>query len=179
MIKKIAVCSVLMVLVSVLAAKKISLGYYRIRENGMYPGLPAGSLLVTNKKAYPDESSVKRGDVVVFEREEKGKRCVQIRRVVALPGDKVETSGLVLAVNGRRLPRQRVREENGNAIFREEIDTTSYDIAFDASSETRPPDLSLLVPMHQFFVMGDNRFHAADSRFLGPIPFHSIVGKKL
>jgi signal peptidase I len=55
----------------------------------------------------------------------------------------------------------------------------SYQIAFDPSAKERPPDVSVIVPPDHVFVMGDNRFDAFDSRRFGPIPFSSIIGKKL
>jgi signal peptidase I len=55
----------------------------------------------------------------------------------------------------------------------------SYEIALVTSPRTPPPDVSLTVPPDQFFVMGDNRFNAVDSRYFGPISFNSIIGKKL
>jgi type IV secretory pathway protease TraF len=35
------------------------------------------------------------------------------------------------------------------------------------------------IPAGEFFVIGDNRFDARDSRYLGPVTFASIIGKKL
>jgi type IV secretory pathway protease TraF len=55
----------------------------------------------------------------------------------------------------------------------------SYEVAFDASPLDRPPDASVKVSPDQFFVMGDNRLDAPDSRLFGPISFSSIIGKKL
>src|SRR5207244_4326654 len=98
--KKIATWSVIAVLLVILAIKTFFIGYYRIPQNGMYPGLPAGSSLFTSKRAYSSVASVKRGDIVVFVREENGQRYNYIWRVVALPGDKVEASGEVLTING-------------------------------------------------------------------------------
>ncbi len=167
------------VLLALVAGKIFFIDYYRIPQNGMYPGLPSGSIVFTAKRAYSDPSSVKRGDIIVFVREENGQRYNYIWRVIALPGEKVETSGESLAINGRAAERREVREKDGETVFQEQIGDALYEIAVGPSPSPRPPDVSLTVPADQFFVMGDNRFAARDSRYFGPIPFTSIIGKKL
>jgi signal peptidase I len=176
---KITTWSIVAILLAALALKAFFIDYYRIPQNGMYPGLPAGSGLFVAKRAYADASSVKRGDIVVFVREENGQRYNYIWRVVALPGDKVEASGETLIVNGEPIQRQRVREADGRIVFREQIGDAAYEVAFDTLPNSWPPDSSVTVPPNQFFVMGDNRFNARDSRYFGPITFSSIIGKKL
>ena len=177
--KKIATWSIVAIVLAMVLIKTFFIGYYRIPQNGMYPGLPAGSILFTTKRAYSDASSVKRGDIVVFVREENGQRFDYIWRVVGLPGEKVETSGDTLIINGQPVQRQRIREADGTTVFREKIGDAAYEVAFDTSPRSRPPDSSLTVPADNFFVMGDNRFNARDSRYFGPIAFSSIIGKKL
>lgn len=176
--KKIVTWSVLLVLLTLLTLKTFIIGYYRIPQNGMYPNLPAGSSLFTIKRAYANASKVQRGDVVVFVREENGQRYNYIWRVVALPGEKVEASGDSLTIDGQPVQRQQIREAAGKTIFREQIGDASYEVAFDQSPRSLPPDISIKVQPDQFFVMGDNRFDARDSRYFGPIPFGSIIGKK-
>lgn len=177
--KKMVTWSIAAVLLAILAIKTFFIGYYRIPQNGMYPGLPAGSRVFAAQRAYSGASSVKRGDIVVFVREENGQRYNYVWRVVALPGEKVEASGESLTINGQAVQRQRVREADGKTVFREQIGDVSYEVAFDPSPRYRPPDVSVMVPPDQFFVMGDNRFDARDSRYFGPISFSSIIGKKL
>ena len=177
--KKIATWTIIALLLALLAIKTFFSDYYRIPQNGMYPGLPSGSSLFTAKRAYSDASSVKRGDIVVFVREENGQSYNYIWRVVALPGEKVETSGETLVINGQPVQRQRVRDEDGKTVFQEQIGDAAYEVAFDASPDSRPPDSTVTVPPDSFFVMGDNRFAARDSRYFGPIAFSSIIGKKL
>jgi len=92
--------SVVIVVLALLALKTFFIGYYRIPQNGMYPTLPAGSLMFTIKRPYSDISSVKRGDIVVFVREQNWGPYNYIWRVIGLPGDKVETSGESLMING-------------------------------------------------------------------------------
>ena len=60
--KKITSWSIGALVVVVLGIKIFLIGYYRIPQNGMYPGLPAGSTLFALKRAYSNASMVKRGD---------------------------------------------------------------------------------------------------------------------
>ena len=177
--KKILSWVVVLVLLVIFAGKTFFVGYYRVPQNGMYPGLPAGSRLFTHKRAYANASSVRRGDIIVFVRDENGQRYNYIWRVIALPGEKVDASGESLAINGQPVNRQRLREADGKTIYREQIGEASYEVAFDKSPRARPPAVSLTVPPGQFFVLGDNRFDARDSRYFGPVPFLSILGRKL
>ena len=176
---KIVAWIVVIFVLALLALKTFLVGYYRIPQNGMYPTLPAGSVLFTIKRPYSDISAVKRGDIVVFVREQDGRRYNYIWRVVGLPGDKVQTSGESLFVNGQPAARERLADADGKSLFREQVGSVSYQIAFDPSAKERPPDVSVIVPPDHVFVMGDNRFNAFDSRRFGPIPFSSIIGKKL
>lgn len=63
--------------------------------------------------------------------------------------------------------------------FREQVSAASYQICIQQSPEDEPPDASVTVPADSFFVMGDNRFGAVDSRSFGPVPFSTIIGRKL
>jgi type IV secretory pathway protease TraF len=62
-------------------------------------------------------------------------------------------------------------------IFRETSGDQSYLIAVARSPERVPPEVDTIVGLDEVFVMGDNRYDALDSRYSGPIPFASIVGK--
>ena len=73
---KVFTCSIIAILLGLLALKTFVIGYYRIPQNGMYPTLPAGSVLFTLKRAYPDVSRVKRGDIIVFVRNRTGNATI-------------------------------------------------------------------------------------------------------
>src|SRR5439155_51210 len=83
--KQIVAWSIIAVLLAFFTIKTFFVGYYRIPQNGMYPTLPAGSIFFTAKHPYSDSSRVKRGDIIVFVREQNGQRYNYIWRVVALP----------------------------------------------------------------------------------------------
>lgn len=159
--------------------KALFIGNYRIPQNGMYPGLPAGSRVFTSKRAYSDVSQVRRGDIVVFIRDEGGQHYLYIWRVIGLPGDVIATAGKSLTINGQPVVRESAREEQGSVIFRERIGDVRYEVAFNQSPKYQPPDVSLTVPAEHFFMMGDNRFDARDSRYLGPVAFNTFIGRKL
>jgi len=175
-----SVAAVLLALLStLLVAKVLFVGDYVIPQNGMYPSLPSGSRLLTIKHPYATPSEVKRGDIVVFTRDENGRRYIYIWRVVGLPGDTIEAAGASLVINSQPVVRERIREEQGSVIFRERLDEASYEIAISQSPRELPPDASVIVPPDYFFVLGDNRLDALDSRSFGPIPFGAIIGRKL
>jgi len=169
----------LVLVCALLVVKAFFVTYYVIPQNGMYPTLPAGSMLFAAKSPYPGPAQVKRGDIVVFTREEGGQRYNYIWRVIGLPGDRIEASGASLAVNGQQVMREQVREEHGTTIYHERVADAAYDIAISQSPPSVPPDVSGIVPADHFFVMGDNRLDARDSRYFGPIPFGTIIGRKL
>jgi signal peptidase I len=166
-------------LVALLVARIFFINFYRIPQNGMFPGLPAGSRLFVNKRAYSVPSDVKRGDIVIFRREENGRRYNYIWRVVGLPGERIETSGRTLTINGQAVQQEPLRDLDGKTVYREEIGSTAYEVAFDAAQKNRPPDVAVTVPPDHFFVLGDNRLNARDSRMFGPIPFSTILGRKM
>jgi signal peptidase I len=154
-------------------------GYYQILQNGMYPGLPSGSRLLALRKPYRGSAGVSRGDIIVFDQLFKGNSYKFIWRVVGLPGDTVDITPDSLVVNGERLRGEESRKEGSLVIYREKNGKAVYEVAYDTQPPPAPlPNQTLTVPEGHFFVLGDNRDHAVDSRYVGPIPFEAIVGKK-
>ena len=80
-----------------------------------------------------------------------------IKRVIGVPGDVVACcTGGHVTVNGAELVEPYVNPDDPGPI----------------------PDFApVVVPKGQLFVMGDNRFHSADSRVNGTVPIHNVVGR--
>jgi hypothetical protein len=73
-----------------------------------------------------------------------------------------------------------LRQEGDLIIYSETNGAASYEVAYPVDDDaTDQPKASLIVPQNSFYVLGDNRFNALDSTFIGPITFDSIVEKKI
>jgi len=124
-----------------------------IPSESMVPTLEVGDRIFVNRFVYRF-TEPERGDIVVFDSLETDDELV--KRVVAVPGDRVRVRNGVLRVNGD---------------FPEE--PYAVPVEFPDGSEFGPTRLS----EGEVFVMGDNRGNSRDSRFFGPVPLEIIEGE--
>ena len=158
---------------------------------GMHPTVRLGERVAANKTAYLREP-VRRGDVIIF-LSPMQRNAKYMKRVVALPGDRVKIVDNRISINGEPLPMTRVgdfRVRGGKylsgKIFLETNGSAKYQILISPRAGSAPEtdqggrtsDLTeVLVPSGHCFAMGDNRVHSLDSRAYGPIPFWDIIGR--
>ncbi|QZA33479.1 signal peptidase I [Hydrogenibacillus sp. N12] len=123
--------------------------------------------VIVNKLIYRFEAP-KRGDIIVFHATPDKDF---IKRIVGLPGDRLEVRRDVLYVNGRPVDEPYLAENK--ALWKKELEEAHL-----------PPDLPFTedftvdrVPPGTVFVLGDNRRNSTDSRVLGPVPLSRIVGR--
>ena len=119
----------------------------KVVGNSMAPALRDGDVKMLDESAY-SSSSPKRGDIVLFHHN-------QIGRVIGLPGEKVTIADGKISINGSVLSEPYLA----------------------SGSQTTAPQDTYLVPSGQYFILKDNRPHAADSRTLGFVPKSDIQGK--
>ncbi len=132
---------------------------HQVRGNSMYPNFHDADYLLTDKITYR-LSTPKRDDVVIFVAP-KNEEYDYIKRVIALPGEKVSlTENDQVLVNNQILIEPYLPEG-----------TQTYGGAFLETGET------VTVPEDQYFVLGDNRSHSSDSRDWGFVPKENIIGK--
>jgi signal peptidase I len=125
----------------------------RVEGTSMLPRLEDQDRLFINKFVY-HFSSIERGDVVVFHYPLDPEKSY-IKRVIAVPGDKLEIDRGTVWVNGKRQIEPYVPAE-----YR---DVRSY--------------AELVVPADSYFMMGDHRSISSDSREFGPVTRSLIYGK--
>jgi signal peptidase I len=177
---------------------------FSIPSGSMRPTLLEGDYLFVTKWAYGYSrhslpfsppifsgriwgSDPERGDVVVF-KFPPNPSLDYIKRVIGLPGDRVQMKAGQLFINGQPVPREKVGQIDNPDItevdrpvdvYRETLPNgVSYD-TLDLSSNSIGDDTrEFVVPEGHFFMMGDNRDNSTDSRFtVGFVPAENLVGR--
>ena len=145
----------------------IGLRAFRIITNSMAPTLQAGDSFLLDLNYYK-KNEIQRGNLIAFQRAAySGPLC---KRVIGLPGDRIEGTGDEVIVNGAVIPEPYARFTGRKA----KLDSFNQK---HSTSDFGP----ITVPDGQLFVMGDNRDNSFDSRDpdFGFVPVESVWAKPL
>ena len=162
-------------------------GDYVLVSKVSYGYGPYSLLLVTAglSRRLPEGWLPERGDVVVFRMP--GTGVDFIKRVVGLPGDRIQLIQNVLRINGVAVPRERigdaVEDSTGQRAirYREMLSNgVSYttQVFNDNSPFANTPEYT--VPAGHYFALGDNRDNSVDSRManqVGYVPANNLIGR--
>ena len=162
-----------------------------VSGHSMDPTLKDSTYLVSNKF-----SQLKRFDMVVAQELDKnGKPYGVVKRIIGMPGDKLEYKNDVLYINGVEVSEPYL-DDYLNKFKSGELESEyTYDDNMKLRAKTSPSfttqdndsatgkpndDISVFkveVPTTGYFLMGDNRLVSKDSRQVGAFPRENIVGK--
>ncbi len=183
---------------------------FKIPSGSMIPTLAVGDFIFVSKFAYgfhlpfteylespvylSQHSGPKRGDIVVF-RYPRDESVYFVKRVIGLPGDRIEVREKQLYINEKPVPREALpagaveklvssgalkdpQYEYGKPEFyQEHLDGVDHTIVIDRAVDMTRNFPSTTVPADHFFAMGDNRDVSNDSRFWGFVPMRNIAGR--
>lgn len=166
--------AVIFALILALIIRAFVVQAYKIPSGSMKDTLLIGDHILVNKFIYGVRmpftnktiipvSRPKRGDIAVFKAPVDPPKDF-IKRVIGLPGDKIEVRNKQLYINDKPFV---------NEAYIKHTDAVTY------SGYVTPRDNfgPVIVPKGKYFMMGDNRDNSTDSRFLGFISYERFKGK--
>jgi signal peptidase I len=163
----------------ILLARSSFADHYLVPSGSMLPTVHEGDRVLVAKAAYGlrvpltqqwlvRTAGPSRGEVVVLESPEDG--MVLLKRVVALPGDRVTVRGGRLELDGEPAP----ISVGGDGRQLERLDTGPHGVALgDGGPDFGPA----VVPAGRYLVMGDNRGNSHDGRTFGWVAREAILGR--
>jgi signal peptidase I len=177
---------------------------FQIPSGSMIPTLEVGDHIFVSKFSYGigipftykklvQFGTPRRGDVIVF-RYPADPEVDYIKRVVALPGEKIEVRKNEIFIDGKLMPREHIQGpcsyEEGPAgqgerkceLWLEQLEQSGHvrqHQVYQDPNQTPTQYGPTVVPPNHVFVMGDNRDNSNDSRVWGTVPQHFIKGRAL
>lgn len=199
--------SIAILVIGILALRWSIVSPYHVPTPSMSPTIKVGDRLLASKLSYDVKipftnislykvADLKRGDIIVFQYP-KDLKLDYVKRVIGLPGDRVQLVEDTLYINGEA--QERIEHDHERSIL-ESIVPTKEDMhlfrevlsgvehwTMNEVDYKRPPGQSNhpssggeeVIPEGFVFVMGDNRDQSSDSRVWGKVPISYIRGKAL
>jgi len=165
-----------------------------IPSSSMRPTLLEGDVVLVNRLAYDFKVPLtnislarlgepQRGDVITFESPRDGVRL--IKRLVGVPGDVIELRNDRLFVNGVAADyggatevAEPIGADSVQALrMTERIGDNEHAVQWLPLLPARRDFGPIIVPHDGYFFLGDNRDNSADSRYVGIVPRHLLIGR--
>lgn len=166
-----------------------------IPSASMHPNLLEGDVVFVNRLAYNVKVPLtdivihptgepRRGDIVTFSSPVNGTRL--IKRVIALPGDRVEMHNEKLVINGQPAGYtslghgiENIRGVGDLAAVRvdEQLGDARHAVQFMPQLQARRDFGPIVVPAGQYLMLGDNRDNSEDSRYIGLVSRALLIGR--
>ena len=185
----------------VLAVRTVVAEPYHVPSPSMVPTLLVGDQLIASKFAYgygkysspigllPDFSgrlfghAPERGDVVVF-RLPRDPATTYVKRLIGLPGDRIQMRQGRLYINDAMVPRRATGTFDGGQRYVETLPGgREHEIVEMSDADQQDDTPVFVVPDRHYFMMGDNRDNSLDSRIapaaggVGFVPEENLVAR--
>lgn len=190
-----------LVILSLLIFRSVFYEPYRIPSGSMIPTLEIGDFILVEKFSYGIKlpftdialgdlnlnpiyllktNDIKRGDVIVF-KYPNDRKINYIKRVIGLPGEKVEIKNKKVFINGKMINEKIIATKyNDNYDYYEtSINDKKFVVKKDMDNIYKMNYPETQVPLGHYFVMGDNRDNSSDSRAWGFVPFENVRGRAI
>ncbi len=135
---------------------------YKIPTGSMIPTLLVGDKIFVEKISYRFNEP-RRGDIIVFKYPQDRKKDF-VKRLIALPGERVEIRGGVILINGAPL-----NEAPFSSNYYYNVDRDDWKLGHTGQV--------FEVPAQSYFVLGDNSANSSDGRNWGFVPRRDVIGK--
>lgn len=176
---------------------------FHIPSGSMKPGLLIGDYIFVSKYSYGISrysfplglplfegrtqgiKKPERGDVVVFKLP-RDTSTNYIKRLIGLPGDRIQVKDSILYLNGVAVPRKEIKPfvDKDNMVIPQYVETLPSGVSYRVLDQLPYGHLDnteiYIVPPKHYFFMGDNRDNSQDSRVLsavGFVPEENLVGE--
>jgi signal peptidase I len=153
---------------------------FKIPTNSNNPTIQVGDLLVADMRAY-NNNEPDYGDIVAFSKPD---GLIYNYRVVGRPNDKLELIDNIVTINGRpstaTFIKEVIEDEIPVAEFEEELPNGHKHLIYKFKhpyDSTKTNIKDIIVPPDSYYVLGDNRDNAADSRYGGFVKKDRIKGR--
>ncbi|WP_277253668.1 signal peptidase I [Neptunomonas phycophila] len=101
-----------------------------------------------------------------------------VKRLMAIPGDKVAIRDNAIRINGALLTKERLYKTDDVTVYQQQLDGISYSIQHINGQRSKDME-AVVVPENSYFFLGDNRDNSADSRVWGYVTSDRIIGEVL
>lgn len=147
---------------------------FRLPSSSMAPSVLQGDFIFADKRYNCPgcKQGVRRGDIAIFSYPNE-RTLYYIKRIIALPGDRIQIRGNEVKVNDKPLKIQESAGLNGTQVT-ESDGNRQWQVQW---AKTASAEVDMTVPAGQVFVLGDNRSVSTDSRLFGTVPLQDVVGR--
>lgn len=157
-----------------------------VPTGSMQPTIVEGDRIWINKLAYDVRmpftnislaklADPQTSDIIIFDSKATDTRLV--KRVIGIPGDTVEMRNNMLFINSKPLEYQPLSSNTATQDRLEKLDDVEHKVRVHRAASQLSSFNPVIVPDNHYMVMGDNRDNSSDSRVIGFIPRHEIIGK--